>query len=171
MRRVLIIGSSGAGKSTLARRLAPHLGLPVIHLDRHYWKPGWQPTPEAEWRDCVSQLVKGDTWIMDGNYSGTLDLRFPAADTIIDLDFPTALCLARVFKRHWMYPRRGRPDMADGCPERRFNLSFYHWVLFFRKTSRPRIERAYEAYGEGKTVLRFKKPAELERWLAEMFER
>ena len=31
----------GSGKSTFARALAARTGLPVIHLDLHYWKPGW----------------------------------------------------------------------------------------------------------------------------------
>jgi adenylate kinase family enzyme len=40
MKRVLIIGSGGAGKSTLARTLGERLGIEVIHLDVHFWKPG-----------------------------------------------------------------------------------------------------------------------------------
>ncbi|MFI6132271.1 hypothetical protein [Micromonospora sp. NPDC051141] len=41
MRRILVVGSSGAGKSTVAGELARRLDLPLIHLDRHYWRPGW----------------------------------------------------------------------------------------------------------------------------------
>ena len=42
MERILIIGCGGAGKSTLARRLGEKTGLPVVHLDKLYWRPGWQ---------------------------------------------------------------------------------------------------------------------------------
>ena len=50
MERVLILGSPGAGKSTFARRLAERSGLPLIHLDKHFWRPGWvEPAPE-EWQ-------------------------------------------------------------------------------------------------------------------------
>ncbi|EBR8158754.1 adenylate kinase, partial [Salmonella enterica subsp. enterica serovar Newport] len=41
MRRVLIVGCPGAGKSTLAKELANITKLPLIHLDRYYWLPGW----------------------------------------------------------------------------------------------------------------------------------
>jgi len=41
MERVMIIGCAGAGKSTLARKLGAITGLPVIHLDREHWRPGW----------------------------------------------------------------------------------------------------------------------------------
>ena len=47
----LVVGPGGAGKSTFARRLGERTGLPVIHLDEHYWRPGWEPTPDDEWRE------------------------------------------------------------------------------------------------------------------------
>jgi hypothetical protein len=34
-------GLAGFGKSTFAVALAAKTGLPVIHLDLHFWKPGW----------------------------------------------------------------------------------------------------------------------------------
>ena len=55
MRRVLVIGCGGAGKSTFARELGARTGLPVVHLDRLYWKPGWVPTPPGEWELVVRE--------------------------------------------------------------------------------------------------------------------
>src|SRR4051812_22129729 len=72
MRRVLVIGSGGAGKSTFARSLAERLGLPLIHLDALYWRPGWVETPKEEWAREVRRLLSADRWVMDGNYGGTL---------------------------------------------------------------------------------------------------
>jgi len=39
MKRVMIIGGSGSGKSTLARQLGEITKLPIIHIDKMYWKP------------------------------------------------------------------------------------------------------------------------------------
>lgn len=47
MKKILILGISGAGKSTLARLLGAKLNTEVIHLDAHFWKPGWE-MPEAD---------------------------------------------------------------------------------------------------------------------------
>ena len=166
MQKVLIIGSGGAGKSTLARALGERLDLPVVHLDRHYWHPGWQPTPKDAWRAIVQDLIRRDRWIMDGNYGGTFDIRFPEADTIIDLDFNRWTCLSRAIRRSLLYPVKGRPDMIPGCPDRLFALDFYRWIWRFRSDARLRIERAYTAYAARTTVYQFRRPAELSRWLA-----
>ena len=55
-RRWLILGSGGAGKSTFARRLGALLDLPVIHLDRHYWNPGWVETEKDAWAEKGSRV-------------------------------------------------------------------------------------------------------------------
>ena len=40
-RRIVVTGLAGSGKSTLSLALAAKTSLPVIHLDLHFWKPGW----------------------------------------------------------------------------------------------------------------------------------
>ncbi|MFV2111443.1 hypothetical protein ACFHW0_03760 [Micromonospora sp. LOL_025] len=54
MRRILVVGSAGAGKSTLSHEVARRLDLPLIHLDRHYWQPGWVALGDARWRATVA---------------------------------------------------------------------------------------------------------------------
>jgi adenylate kinase family enzyme len=85
MKKVLVIGSGGAGKSVFARQLGQVLNIDVVHLDALYWHPGWAETPRAEWRKVIEGLVRRDAWIIDGNYSNTLDFRLEACDTVIFL--------------------------------------------------------------------------------------
>jgi hypothetical protein len=101
MRRVVIVGSGGSGKTTLADELARRTGLPVIHLDEHFWHPGWLETPRDVWRAIQQELFAGDEWIADGNYSATLDERLPRADTVILCDFPTWRTLPAYFGARW----------------------------------------------------------------------
>lgn len=168
MRKILVIGCSGAGKSTFARRLGARLGLEVIHLDAHFWKADWVETPRPEWRALVEELLKREAWVMDGNYSGTLDLRIAACDTVVFLDLPRALCVRRVLKRGFKYRNRRRPDMAEGCTER-LNLSylgFLRWVWDFDKRSRPKVVRLLEENERTKRVVRLRSSAEAEEFLA-----
>jgi adenylate kinase family enzyme len=105
-----------SGKSTFARELGQRLGLPVTHLDALYWRPGWVAPPLEEWRAQVRQVAERDSWIIDGNYSDTIDLRFARADTIIFLDLPRRTYLRRVLLRTLRYRGQIRPDSAIPLP-------------------------------------------------------
>lgn len=164
MKRILVIGSGGAGKSTLARRLGERLGLEVIHLDSHYWKPGWVEPPKDVWRETVEELSGRESWVMDGNYSGTLDVRLAACDAVVFLDLPRAVCLWRVMKRLVMYRDERRPDMAEGCREK-LNLEFIRWVWGYPKRSRPKIVRRLEEHARDKQIVWLRSRAEVERFL------
>lgn len=118
VRRIAIIGSGGSGKSVLARHLGDRLGLPVIHLDHYFWRPGWVETPLPEWRDRQAQLLATDKWIVDGNHQPTMDVRLRRADTVILVDEPRRVCLWRAVRRSIAYRGRPRPDRAEGCHER-----------------------------------------------------
>ncbi len=163
MRKVLVIGSGGAGKSTLANQLGELLNIEVLHLDKLYWRPRWIETPKPEWRKTVEELLARDAWIMDGNYSGTLDIRFEACDTVIFLDMPRTLCLRRVLKRLMMYRNKHRPDMAEGCPEK-FNLEFIVWVWNYPRRSRPKIIRILESNPAGKNIVWLRSQADVKRF-------
>jgi adenylate kinase family enzyme len=138
MERVLVIGSGGSGKTTAAKILAGRLGLPLIHLDALYWRPGWIPTPADEWRRTVAELVARPRWVMDGNYAGTLDTRLASCDTVVFLDLPRRVCLWRIVKRRLRYSGRTRPDVAPGCPER-LTWEFVKWVWSYPKRRRAGI--------------------------------
>lgn len=167
MKRVLVIGSGGAGKSTFARRLGERLGLEVIHLDVMFWRPGWVETPKDEWRRKVEGLCRRESWVMDGNFSATLDVRLAACDTVVFLDLPRTVCVRRALKRLVMYRNTPRPDMAAGCGEK-FDLKFLHWVWTFPSRSRPTVLARLDEFAADKRVVHLRSDAEVERFLAEV---
>lgn len=164
MKRIAIIGPGGAGKSTLARQLGDRLGLPVIHLDAHYWHEGWTETPKEVWEQTVRELAEGEAWVMDGNYGGTMDLRLAAADTILFLDLPPLLCLARVVRRQIRYRNRTRPDMGPGCPEK-LDLVFLKWIWNYRRDRRPGILERMNRYTGGRRLVHLQTSAQVRRFL------
>lgn len=165
MNKVLVIGSGGAGKSTFAARLGEALGLPVIHLDRFYWRAGWIETPKGEWRERVGELIRRDAWVMDGNYSGTLDIRLEACDAVVFLDVPRAVCLWRVLKRAVTYRKGGRPDMAEGCVEK-IDLEFLRWIWDYPNRTRPGVMKMLGERARDKRVFVLRKQNEIESFLA-----
>ena len=93
MERIIIIGCSGAGKSTLALALKEKLGLPVVHLDQLWWQEGWQHVTREEFDARLDMALQMDRWIIDGNYSRTMEARLAKCDTILYLDFNRWECL------------------------------------------------------------------------------
>jgi adenylate kinase family enzyme len=164
MKRVLVIGVCGAGKSTLAAKIHEKTGLPLIHLDQHYWNPGWVETPNEVWRSNVSELSAMSEWVMDGNYASSFDIRIPRADTIIYLDYSRSIALWRATIRTLRSHGRVRKDMADGCQER-FNWAFLRYVWTFHQEHRPKVEAALTQLRPDQTLVRLTAPGQAEYFL------
>lgn len=162
MHRILIIGPCGAGKSTLAAALGKRRDLPVYHMDQLNWRPGWVESSKDDIRAHLAGIVAQDRWLIDGNYGGTLAPRLARADTVVHLDYPIRLCLARLLRRIWTWRGRSRPDMTAGCPER-FDLAFFWYVLRWHSGPGPRTEAKLADFSG--TLLRFQDPATLDAWL------
>lgn len=150
-----MLGCGGSGKSTFSRKLAQATGLDLHHLDSLYWRPGWNHTPAQEWESTVRDLIAGESWIIDGSYFGTLDMRLQRADAVVFFDLPRRVCIWRVFKRRLQnLGGRNRPGMPPGCPERIY-FSFLKWVWRYRKTHKPQVMeklRRFESQGKVFTV-------------------
>jgi adenylate kinase family enzyme len=149
VKRVVILGRGGSGKSTLATRLGEITGLPVIELDRVFWQPGLEAMPHAEWVKTQQRLVERENWIMDGDlgHYDAVEVRLPAADTIILLDFSLVRCAWRAF-------RRGR-EASD----------FWKWLIAYRRRSLPVLMQTISTFAPHAEVHSIKNPQELARFV------
>ena len=155
-RRVLVIGMAGSGKSTFARALGAKTRLPVIHLDVHYWKPGWERPSDEEWREKQRFLLAGDAWIADGNYYETLDVQLQRAQTIVVLNTPWWRCATRAFVRGIRKPPSWM-QMPEGCVDSRSRRLRDEWGIVRRvwlgRRSEPERARTIVAqHGSHATV-------------------
>jgi adenylate kinase family enzyme len=126
VRRVSVVGCSGSGKSTVGRRLARDLSVPYIELDSIFHQPGWVPLPRDEFRRRVAELTAADGWVIDGNYSSSVQpLVWDRADTVVWLDLPRRTVMRQVI---WRTLRRVafRAELWNGNRERWANL--FTWV-------------------------------------------
>ncbi len=164
MQRIMIVGSPGSGKSTLARQLGAILGIEVVHLDRHYWQPGWVEPPRDEWIKVQERLVQRPHWIMDGNYNATQDIRLAIADTVIFLDMPRWLCLWRALKRRVQYHGRSRPDLPPDCPAV-LDWTFVRYTWLYPATRRLRIMQRLAESRLSKRVVVLENRAEVGKFL------
>ena len=141
-RRVVVTGLAGAGKSTFSRALAVRTGLPLIHLDLQFWKPGWEEPSDDEWREKQRAVLAGDEWIADGNYRETLDLRLERADAVVFLDTPWWLCASRAFVRGIRRPPG--TQMPDGCEDSTWRRVSDEWGVMWRIWRVRKTDRAAE---------------------------
>ena len=152
MERILIVGNSGAGKSTMARALSEKTGLPVVHLDRLFWRENWQHIAREEFDALLRQELEKPQWIIDGNYDRTVSMRLAYCDTVIYLDYPRWQCLLGVVKRVITSYGKVRPDMADGCPER-FDWEFMKYVWNYNRDNRDKLFHKLDNLENGKVIL------------------
>ncbi|RCS23257.1 DNA topology modulation protein FlaR [Phyllobacterium salinisoli] len=165
MKRVMIIGGAGSGKSTLARQIGDRTGLPVIHIDPMFWKPGWVQRAPDETRTLALQAAKGEEWVFEGNNTATMPERLARADTLVFLDIGTVRRLWRVVLRVLRHHGRTRPDMADGCPER-FDWDFIKWVAGYRRGGRIKALQLIRSAPPHLSVFHLRSPAEVRTFLA-----
>lgn len=161
-----VVGSSGAGKTTLARGLAARLGVPHVELDALFHLPDWGERPTSEFRALVLDALAGDGWVVDGNYRGRLGDLPAMADTIVWLDYPRRVAMARVIRRTlrrvvtrerlWAGNREPWSNLWSTDPQR----SIIAWTW----TQHARRRREYGAELDERWV-RLRSPGEARRWL------
>ena len=137
-KKVLIVGCGGSGKSTLAREMGKRFGLPVVHLDRIWWRAGWVHVTREEFDQALAVELKKSAWIIDGDYSRTFAMRLEHADFCILLDLDTKTCLESAYERARKYRGKTRPDMTEGCEER-VDAEFEQWILRFKQDVLPKM--------------------------------
>jgi adenylate kinase family enzyme len=165
MRRIIVVGCEGSGKTSLAPKLGRKLGLPVVHLDVLYWRPGWKASDQASFRVRVADAVAGEGWVVDGAFSGlAFDLTLARADTLIVIERPRWLCLWRIARRSAFDRDVTRPDLPKGCPEQ-FDWNLMRGAWRYNADRRPRIEAERLNYGAQIPVVRLSRDREIEEFI------
>lgn len=164
--RIWIVGHTGSGKSTLAAALAARLGLTPIHLDEHFWLPGWQETPFEEFREKLGPLVARERWVVEGNYKGVRRHFWDRADLVVWLDLPLHVTFPRVLLRtfrRW----RTRERICNGNVESLRTTFLSRDSILWWSLSRHWVHRwHYERECVGRPHVRLRSARAVREWLA-----
>lgn len=159
MRRMIVVGCPGAGKSTFARKLRDKTGLPLYYLDRIWHLPDRTTVTRDEFDAELMEILRSDSWIIDGNYGRTLEMRLRYCDTVFLLDYPLEVCLAGAGER----VGRKREDLP--WVEEKLDEDFRQWIIDFPKTKLPQIYELLGQYGKGKEIHIFRSREDADKYL------
>ena len=140
MQKVMVIGCPGSGKSTFSRALSQITGLPLTHLDMLYWNADKTTVERSVFIERLSEVLQKDAWIIDGNYSSTMELRMQECDTVFFLDYPADICLQGV------KDRRGEPRPDMPWVETEEDTEFLEYIQNFYKENRPQVLELLQKY-------------------------
>lgn len=99
MKKIIVIGCSGSGKTTFAEKLRDKIGIELFYLDAIWHRPDRTHISREEYDARLSEILALDSWIIDGNYSRTIETRMAACDTVFLFDLPVEVCLEGAISR------------------------------------------------------------------------
>lgn len=161
MKRIMVIGCPGSGKSTFARALHQKTGVPLYHLDMLYWNADKTTVEKSVFLERLAAVLEKDEWIIDGNFSSTMELRLALCDTVVFLDFPVEVCLDGV------RARRGKPRSDIPWVETEEDTEFMAFIKGFNEQRRPQIMALLQRYSD-KNVLIFQSRAKADAFLTQL---
>ena len=159
MKKIIVIGCSGSGKTTFAEKLCRVTGLDLFYLDAIWHKPDRTHISRDEFDERLGEILSQDAWIIDGNYSRTLERRIAACDTVFFFDLPVEVCLEGAVSRLG----KKRCDMPWIDTELDPNLK--REIEEFPNKNLSAIYVLIDKYKDGKTVVIFKSREQADAFL------
>ena len=158
MKKVIVIGCPGSGKSTVSRALHNKTGISLYHLDMMYWNADKTTVEKSVFLERLSDVLEKDEWIIDGNYSSTMELRMEACDTVIFLDYPLDVCLDGI------KARRGKPRSDMPWIETEEDAEFIEFIKSYNEQQKPKVLELLQKYSD-KNIVIFKSREQADAFL------
>lgn len=146
--KINVIGTSGAGKSTFAKKLSSILNASYIEMDKIFWGPNWKWPSDEEFFQKLRNALSEPRWVLDGNYTRTVPIKWEKIEVVIWLDYSFSRTLfqaiKRAIKRSWT-----QEEIWEGTGNREsFRKSFFSKdsIIWWTITTHGNTRQKYESY-------------------------
>ena len=160
MKKIIVIGCSGSGKTTFSEKLRDKTGLPLFYLDAIWHKADSTHISREDFDERLAQILALDEWIIDGNYSRTIECRIEASDTVFLFDLPTDVCLEGAIAR------LGTKRIDMPWIDTELDPKLKEQIEKFRTEILPEIYELLEKYKDGKKIVIFTSREEADKFVA-----
>ena len=148
MQRVIVIGCPGSEKSVFSKALHDATGLPLYHLDMMNWNADGTNVPKNTFMERLHQALEKESWIIDGNYGSTMELRMQFCDTIFFLDYPLDICIDGIKSRKG----KERTDIPCITLEDE-DKEFMEFIKNYNSASRPTVMELLHKYSHKRIII------------------
>ena len=162
MKKIIVIGCPGSGKTTFSDKLREISGIPLFYLDAIWHKSDRTHISREEFDIKLSEILASEEWIIDGNYSRTLEIRIRACDTVFLFDLPTDECL------NGAIARLGKPRCDMPWTDTRLDPNLKQEIELFSRRSLPDIYKLLRIYSDNKQVIIFKTRSQADDYIKKM---
>ena len=161
MKKIIVIGPGGSGKSYFSKELSQILNIPVFHLDNIFWNKNKTHISKEEFDVRLNEILNEESYIIDGDYSRTYEIRMKNSDTIFFFNFSLEDSLKGAASRVGSY----RTD----CPfiEDEFDPEFKEFLINWQIETRPIVLELLEKY-KNKNIIVFNNREEKEKYISQI---
>lgn len=151
-KKIIVVGCPGSGKSTFSRKLHKATGIELFHLDAAYWKKDFSHISKSELKAEQVKIFQHGSYIIDGNFKSTLELRISHSDLIFFFDLPVETCVAGALNR-----KGNRPEMPCELPA---DDEFIDFIKNFNSAVKPMMLELFKKYNSNVITFHSRKEAD-----------
>lgn len=150
MNKIIIFGNSGSGKSTFARKrsgvlMCNHLDLDTVAWEENCAAPTRKPLDQSA-KLIEVFLTDNDSWVVEGCYSGLLELVAQHCTEMIFLNPGVETCKSNCRNRPW------EPHKYNSPEEQNANLEMLlSWIADYNQREDEFSLREHQRLFEGFT--------------------
>ncbi|MGE4133077.1 MAG: adenylate kinase [Bdellovibrionales bacterium] len=144
-------------------------------MDRIFWGPNWYWPPDEEFFEKLEKALQRDSWVLDGNYTRSLPIKWKSVEVVVWLDYPFGITVFRAVRRAIRRSLSGE-EIWEGTGNREtFRKSFFSkdsiiwWTLkTYHQVKRKYKKMMVDPQFSHIRFVRIKSDAEADRFLREL---